>query len=362
MVRYIDQLADGMSASGQEPRKHHLVPRFYLNRWAEDGKVRVTDLDKKRSFTPSPENAARRTDFYRLEDGTFQSGSPVAWEAFLSVLEGRVSVTTDALVDGSSTFDDLSILERDELVWFLATQHTRGMSFRRGLMWHVVQGHLVGYELNGENALRTRLADAGHEISAENVARIRDQLDAMCIDPQRLPMLTAMKVQQSADTAKKIYPYLAARLPVIYRTPRRLLTCDEPVVALDEDMSASVGQFGVKNAPVIAYPLAPDMVLALFRRDFPVRLGAYECLTFDEVMALNQCIMGNSYMYGFELPSKQLTTALYVPPMQLNGERVTVSHGRKGEEIQRLTPPGRRWRGQPQAPFRPVARWWASSL
>jgi hypothetical protein len=362
MMRYIDQMADGMTASGQEPRKHHLVPRFYLNRWSEQGKVRVTDLDNRRTFTPSPENAARRTDFYRLEDGTFQSGSPVAWEAFLSVLEGRVSTTTEALIDGSSSLSNLSLAELDELVWFLATQYTRGMSFRRGLKWHLVQSHLVKYEISGDEALRRRLAEAGYEISGENVARMRQQLDEMRADPGKLPMLTAMKVQQSADAAKQIYPHLADRLPVVYRTPRRLVTCDEPVVALDEDMSASVGQFGVKNAPIIVYPLAPDMLLALFRRDFPVRLGANECLTFDEVLALNQSILGNSYMYGFELPSMQLTTRLYIPPMSLNGERVTVSVEANGEKTQRLIPSDRRWRGQPHAPLRPVARWWASSI
>ena len=37
MLLEIFRAADAMTASGQEPQEHHLVPRLYLDRWAEDG-------------------------------------------------------------------------------------------------------------------------------------------------------------------------------------------------------------------------------------------------------------------------------------------------------------------------------------
>jgi hypothetical protein len=129
------------------------------------------------------------------------------------------------------------------------------------------------------------------------------------------------------------------------------------VIAIDEDMGSSSGEFGIGNAPIIVYPLAPDFVLALFRRDFPINLSDRESLTHSELLALNQSILGTTYMHGFELPSRRLTTQLYVPPLQ-PGERIVVARRPNGEEIHQLTPGRRRWRGQPQAPRRSVERWW----
>jgi hypothetical protein len=165
-------------------------------------------------------------------------------------------------------------------------------------------------------------------------------------------------VKHSADSAANVYPHLASRMPVTYRTPRQLVTCDEPVIAIDEDMGSNSGEFGIGNAPIIVYPLAPDFVLALFRHDFPINLSDREPLTHGELLALNQSILGSTYMHGFELPSRRLTTQLYVPPLPQPGERIVVARRSNGEEIHQLTPGRRRWRGQPHAPRRPVERWW----
>jgi hypothetical protein len=356
MLRRIEALANEMTASGQEPRKHHLVPRFYLERWAEDGKIRATELDSKHTFATSPEKAARRTDFYRFEEGTYKSGSPIAWEAFLSVIEGRVSGTTQAIVDGRTQLEDLKLDETQELLWFLALQLTRGMNYRRGLLWTRVQEYLINYETSGDDSLLRLLLEGGYETTEENVQRMRQQLEEMRTDPTKLPVLTALKIKHSASTAAEIYPHLATRMLALYRTPKRLVTCDEPVVAVDEDMASNRG-FGVANAPIVVYPLAPDCVLAMFHRNFPVRWNGVELLSQDELIDLNQTVLGNAYTYGFELPSQRFTEKLYIPPFPPPGERVTVARGPRGEELQRLTP-GHRWRSQPQAPRRPVARWW----
>ena len=61
--------ATAMTAARQEPRRHHLVPRFYLERWAGDGRVRVVDLVRGRNaYELSPAQAALETDFYRLDE------------------------------------------------------------------------------------------------------------------------------------------------------------------------------------------------------------------------------------------------------------------------------------------------------
>ncbi|OBI60250.1 hypothetical protein A5666_16140 [Mycolicibacterium fortuitum] len=357
MLQQIESQADAMTLSGEEPRKHHLVPRFYLQRWTMDGNLRATDLDSKKTFITTAENAARRTDFYRFEDGTYKWGSPVWFEVFLSVLEGRVAGLTNSLADGTTELHDLSIDELVEFVWFLAFQLTRGMNYRRGLLWTLVQEHAIKYESSGDDSLRRILSDGGYEVTDESVAMMRSQLLEMRCDPGRLPILTAFKLKQSAESAAAIFPHLASRAAVVYRTPRRLVTCDEPVVPLDWAMGSTSGDFGVANAPVIVYPLSPERVLALFRPDFPIELEDNAMLSHSELLALNQSILGNAYLHGFELPSMHFTSQLYVPLLPPAGERVVVGRTGRGEEIHKLTP-GRRWRGQPQAPHRPVERWW----
>ena len=56
---------EGQSA----PRKHHIVPSSYLDRWAENGHVRVTDINSGHTYVQSPAKAMRETDFYSLAEG-----------------------------------------------------------------------------------------------------------------------------------------------------------------------------------------------------------------------------------------------------------------------------------------------------
>lgn len=357
MLQEIERRAAALVAAGQEPRKHHLVPRFYLERWSEDSKIRMTDLSTRDTFTPSPLKAARRTDFYRSEEGTYKWGTAVHWEVFLSVLEGRVSGFTSQLIDDGIPFHELPIEGQGEIIWYVALQITRGVTFRRNLQWTYLQEHVMLHDLSGDDALRRRLERGGFEVSDESLATVRDQLEQMKSDPMKLPMLTALKVKHSATAAAELVPWLAGRRMVVYRTPPRLVTSDEPVTPLDVDLGADSATFGVANAPVLVLPLAPSVVLAMFRPDFPVKLSPDVELSVEDTLDLNQAVLGNAYRYGFERPSMTMTTRLRVPDLPEAGERRIVGRGPNGEEIHKLTP-GRRWRNQPGAPVRPVARWW----
>ncbi|WP_158254116.1 DUF4238 domain-containing protein [Cryobacterium sp. Y50] len=350
-------MAAAMVAGGREPRKHHLVPRFYLERWSEGGMIRSTDIDAKYTFTSPPEKAAKRTDFYRVEEGTFKWGTAIDFEVFLSVLEGKVAGITRRLLDDSLQPSELDVESEGELLWYAALQMTRGVNFRRGLQWNQLQTHVIKYEWGGDASLSRRLERSGLEATAERVATMRSQLTDMQHDPQKLPMLTALKVKHSASMASSLIPYLATRKLVVYRTPARLVTCDEPVVALDTYLGADTGSFGAANAPIIVLPLAPTAVLAMFRHDVPVLLDASEELTVAEVLDLNQAILGNAFRYAFERPSMTLTSKLHVPPLPPAGERRVVSKGGDGKELHELIV-GRRWRNEPGAPIRPVHRWW----
>lgn len=77
------------SESASTPRKHHLVPASYLKRWAEGGKIRVSDVNAGRTYITAPEKAARETDYYRVqsEDIDPEFLPPLFLETFLSHIE-----------------------------------------------------------------------------------------------------------------------------------------------------------------------------------------------------------------------------------------------------------------------------------
>lgn len=358
MLREVDARAAAMSANGKEPRKHHLVPRFYLERWSENGKLRMTDLDEKRTFTPAPSNAARQTDFYRVEGGPFSDGgSPIRWEVFLGMMEERAAGIMRALVDDELQVAELPPDDFFDLAWFVALQMTRGVSFRRGMQWIELQESALRYESGGVEAMRRLLRKNGADDSDEAAKRAEAELLAFLADPTKLPMLNWLKVRTSEEMARRAAHQLARRRFVIYRGPAKLVTSDEPVVALDVELGSEAGNFGLMNAPVLAYPIAPDVVLAMFRPGLPVLMPPSAPLTMRDVLDLNQAVLGNAYRYGFERPAMNLTNKLYIPPQAAGGVRRSAGRTPEGMELH-LMRPGRRWAGVADSPSRPVERWW----
>jgi hypothetical protein len=48
-------------------RKHHLIPKSYLSRWAIDDQIGVTETSTTNSYVTSPVRAAKETDFCRVD-------------------------------------------------------------------------------------------------------------------------------------------------------------------------------------------------------------------------------------------------------------------------------------------------------
>lgn len=362
MLREVDARAAAMSANGKEPRRHHLVPRFYLERWSESGKLRMTDLDAKRTFTRAPSNAARQTDFYRAESSEFSDvGSPIRWEVFLGMMEERAAGIMRALVDDDMQVAELAPDDFLDLASFIALQMTRGVSFRRNMQWIELQEFAVHYERGGVEAMRRLLRKNGADDSGDAAERAEAELLAFLADPTKLPMTNWLKIRNSEDMSRRATQEIAARQFVVYRGPAKLVTSDEPVVALDVELGSETGDFGLMNTPVLAYPLAPNAVLAMFRPGFPVLMSPSASLTTADMLDLSQAVLGNAYRYGFERPSMSLTSKLYVPPQPAGGVRHAVGRTPEGMELH-LMRPGRRWAGAADSPTRPVERWWPQAM
>lgn len=347
--------AAAMTAAGQEPRRHHLVPRFYLERWAVDGRVRVVDLLRGRNaYELSPAQAALETDFYRLDEPDDEM-SPVYWEAWLSEVERKAAasiVRVDAA--GPGAMDDEA---HQWLCLFLAVQMTRSRSarLRRRAMFAEQMARVL--EVGGPGDLARELFATDRSFPSKDLEALVADVERFRADPSQLPIPRKEDLESSAKTATHIAGILMTRHVTLYGTRRALITCDEPVVELHEYMAKPAIWGGVWGAPILAFPFGPHSVLALYRRDLEPPLEPGSMLTTSETIDLNSSILANAYSFAIAPAGDHIAEGLYLPSQPVSIRSQLIDLPNSDESLFRFWTP-RRWEGQHDAPVRVVNRWW----
>ncbi|MDQ0647238.1 hypothetical protein QFZ53_001434 [Microbacterium natoriense] len=233
-----------MTAAGIEPRRHHLLPAFYLDRWADGNRVRVTDLLRNRNaYETAPRSAALETDFYRLQEAN--GISPVYWEAWLSEVEGHAA-TALREIDAERMLSDES---QQWLCLFLATQMMRGRKARRGHRALFAAELAQVRAANGDESLAEELRKGSifNFADADDVPTIMAEVDRVFADPEILPITRENDLEALATLATHVAGLLTTRHLALYRTRRALITSDEPVVELHENRrdQRCMGECGV---------------------------------------------------------------------------------------------------------------------
>jgi hypothetical protein len=107
------------------PRRQHVVPQFYLGRWADDREhILMTDKTDGRRMRTSLGAAAVIKDFYTVET---TDGKSYAVEDWLATLEGRAAEILRKIDEGE--FPLRSKEDHDTLAVYIAFQHARGREF-----------------------------------------------------------------------------------------------------------------------------------------------------------------------------------------------------------------------------------------
>ena len=341
-----------MTASGQEPRKHHVVPRFYLDRWAEDGRVTVTDLDNRKSHSVDPKNALIENDFYRVPAGTtVGSDSPVIWEAWLSKVEGNAAKAFDQL--DKVGFTRLDAEHLSYLAFFFAVQTTRSRWHRLQGRWMASVGIHRAFELDRPGAVEARLRAIGEDPTPERVAQVEAYWAKVTADPWQMNLSASFEMDTAQTSASGLADLFTTRGWMVYETEKPILTSDEPVVGLWENMGADhVQDGGYFGTPIIVFPLGPHQILASFRKNMPVLRSPETPLNWRDTIDLNQVIAGNAYRNVVAQPSNLIGGKLYVPPRK---DPTQMQYQGKDLIRWRML---RRWSDERDAPIRPVASWW----
>jgi hypothetical protein len=120
-----------------DPKLHHYVPQFYLERFTNsNGRLWVFDKKLNRKFCSSPKSLAAETKFYYSSELAGTKYTPFFVEKQFSALESNASqITGDWLnqLNNCKSRDQLKIsaFERSEMALFVALQYLRTAESRR---------------------------------------------------------------------------------------------------------------------------------------------------------------------------------------------------------------------------------------
>jgi len=260
-----------------EPKLHHFVPRFYLDRFADSaGGFWVWDRVRDAVFKGSAATVAVGTQFYRHEELESHGHDPLTMEKQLSQLEGDVAAITGRWLEqiaqaaiGDRIGDPAA--ERDTVSLFLALQYLRTADSR---------DILSAIASDGRNELSPQDLRAAHLdlLWDENV------FQALA---DRFASMTWMYPRNSSS--------------------RPLVTSDNPVLFRTQDNRQWVKLGVMSEGTYLNYPLSPTVTLYAYPREgkwAPVQKfdGQISPVDLDDGMVLGDN-QGQVFMSGRQVYS-----------------------------------------------------------
>lgn len=137
-----------------QPKRQHTVPRFYLDGFANNNKIRTVPLDGRRPFTTSINNASVKNNYYTIPN----MDDEYTLERNLGELENHASHAIKELKNGTWP---LSPKHRAALAVFISLGALRGETFRDQI--RMLDSHYDAYLKNGDGAkkLQQLYVDSG---------------------------------------------------------------------------------------------------------------------------------------------------------------------------------------------------------
>jgi hypothetical protein len=340
-----------------EPRNHHVVPRFYLNRWAdESGMIRLTNVTEgpRRTKFCSAKTSMRIRDFYRLESPDIDpSDLPTAlFELMLGRLEQPASEAIDVLAAGDVVTPDL----KSDLSWFMGFQYVRGKAFRSDSEFLAHQSARIMLSGINDEGIRARLRRSGVEDTEDEIRRARAFLDDVESESVRITPQKPEFINQAGQMGIILGSILMQREWQVISTCAPLITSDEPVIVIGGPGTSRRRNAGFGRAAVITFPLDPWHLLAMFHPMMDT--DPQGDLLPTEVSELNAELAASASTWLVESPARSLTTFAAVPAFSpspaLKRFRPIGEEGRELIHFFGQSP----WYLAPAPPPWPVKRWW----
>lgn len=239
-------------------RRHHTVPRFYLEGFAREGQIGTVELPGDRRFVQATRDATAITDFYTVRD---EDGNPDdALEKVLSEVEGQVHPLLRRVITDNEW--PLKGEERDTLAWWFALQYTRGPDFRAGMEQIAAVVTKLELGIEGPESLQQRARERlGRDLDDAELAEMWEQ--AMGPDGPPITFTPLGHMREAYRQLPEIVPYFAGRHWQLVRFTRKaLLTGDCPVTLVSRPDGSDYAP-GLAQAAAICVPLSRRVALLM---------------------------------------------------------------------------------------------------
>lgn len=292
-----------------EPKRHHLLPAFYLARFADaKGHISVHSRATGKTFVTSVSNACVEAGFYTLPSAEQKEAGVV--ESTLSRVEGTAARVVKQITLGDFPLGDE---DRSGFAVFMGLQMTRGRRFRHQIEAIGDIYMKIQFSNLTRNDVRNKLQSAkgrpptDEEIGAamyavQNINKVR-------FTPPKNDSLRMMLEL----AAKELAPRLATmQWNLLYSRKPRFLTSDEPIVPWKEQgANADDMGYGIANADQVLFPLDPHHSLMLTHHvSSPDR---YFVVESTDVRFQNRLVASECYELVFFRPKTNLMKGIQLP-------------------------------------------------
>jgi len=290
----------------QPARRHHLVPRFYLARFARQQTIRRRALGSESSHPLSINDATVRNRFYTIsynerEDDSFET-------QFLNGIERPASDSLCRILDNGQW--PLSSEDRNNISWWVALQFIRGSDARQSQeeIYRSVATLEVGTFTTEQ--IRERL-NLSSDVADEDVENIRERMlataDTFQVD-HHFHLSTILR------SLPEILPLVQRRSWSLISFERKSLgTSDSPLVLIPgSDVDLRTSGVGLGTAAELYIPLSRRVALLMGSLDSDDRSRSVPGTTAI-AKKLNQHILYSAHTCVFHHPDDNPFDGLVVP-------------------------------------------------
>ena len=299
-----------------EPRRHHYVPRFYLERFTDQkGRLGAFDRQRGSSITTSPGAVAVERDFYRLPENTVLPVNLLE-EALSAEEAGAALAIQDIVATGV-----VSPLNRELLVLHIALQMLRTRRQRNsiGAMATWLATNLAQVNLNRRLEAGEFEKESEHALAESALQQLVDGQIRVTLNEQALLGVSLREADRIGEALRTGWNWIV----VVLTTPK-FITSDHPICLLGEPEPGSPSSnVGVQSALEIWFPLDPRHALVL-SRDHSVGSPLLN-LSNGHVRTINMRLALESERWSFFRPGSWNMNASQIPPAAPKFEESTIS-------------------------------------
>jgi hypothetical protein len=242
-----------------EPKRHHTVPKFYLEGFADGGMLHAVNIQSGNEHDTNVVNATTESHFYSVPD---HPTAPGAFEAALSEAEGIAAGILRSITAGEWP---LNANDRSAFAQFMTLQFLRVQSHRRQ-MHHALAATLRKLATEDPDEFERILRLPGAPV---NVDFANGDIPPLVSSAAHIQQISALIPALTSHVLDRPWELVRFDQP-------SLLTSDEPLTPIPDPRGSQNVGLGLENSWALLFPLTRVLALVMFRTPVPVELTPVE--------------------------------------------------------------------------------------